>query len=290
MNANQKKFLEILFDKGETVCVSPNQYGYHSIAQEALNAEMKLTGESTKGQYNTTASTGDISLVSINPISGQRNDQNVTALRSFLIELDEGSLDEQFKYIENSGLPYSACVFSGNKSLHYVVTLEKPALDIYIWRYINQWILNILTKSDQQCKNPSRSVRFPGHIRNGKKQTLIKLNNRVSSETLNIWLNKHPEAAPKPQKPSIKYSSQAIPNIHSMPQWFYDKLEELRSGHSTSRNNDWFNVAMSMVDRNFEIEEIYHYLNEYYEEEPDFSRREWEMCIKSACRRGDIER
>ena len=106
-----------------------------------------------------------INMLAINPIEGFRRDKNVTAFRSFLVELDDGKLSEQMKYVKNKNMPYSACVFSGGKSLHFVITLEEPLPSLNLYKQISKWILNVMDKADSQTSNPSRSVRFPGNLR-----------------------------------------------------------------------------------------------------------------------------
>ncbi len=293
MKETTKQFLKLFFDPGETICISPNQFSYDSILQESLNSGIELKGVSAKGPYSTFVKEQDLNLIAINPISGKRNDDNVTSFRSFLIELDDGPLDEQSKYIEESGLPYSICVFSGNKSLHYGVVLDDPAINIDTWRYVNQWILNILEKADQQTKNPSRCIRFPDNIRLDwdvdkkkmiirKKQSLEEIKNRISQETLNIWLNKFPEAMPQKVFKKTIFDPNNKPNLKDMPKFFWEMLEALKEGEQESRNASWFQVSCVMAKKNFEIDYTLNFLEQYYNEESDFRRREWETCIKSA--------
>lgn len=297
MKETTRSFLNLLFDPFEEICVSPNQFSYDSIPQERLSTGFEISGEGKNGRYVTLCDEASINLVAINPIKGQRNDDNVTAFRSFLIELDEGPLAEQKKYIEDSGLPYSICVFSGSKSLHYGVVLEKPLINIDMWRHVNEWMLNILKKADQQTKNPSRCIRFPGSMRKDwdketkkevvkKEQKLVEIRRRISQEELNIWLNKHPDVKPVPEVIDRKFSMNNVPDLGNMPEFFYETLENLKDGIQGNRNASWFQMAHMMVDRNFELEEIISFLEQYYNEEPDFRRREWETCIKSAYKRG----
>lgn len=163
MKEVHKEFLNLLFDKEETICVSDCAGGYHSISQDDLLGDITLVSPKVE-KLDRTIKASDINLVAINPINGFRRDKEVTAFRTFLMELDEGSLSEQKKYMDTMEVPYSICIFSGNKSLHYGIVLDKPLANKAIWSQINLWILNILKQADQQCKNPSRSIRFPGNI------------------------------------------------------------------------------------------------------------------------------
>jgi hypothetical protein len=254
MNNIQDNFIKLLFEKGETICVSHNQFGYHSINIDDLYKD-KITLISPNGREND-INFSQINLIAINPISGFRRDDNVTSYRSFLLELDEGSLKEQYDYIEKLKLPNSACVFSGNKSLHYLITLEKPLISKQIWQFYNNWILNVVSKADQQLKNPSRSIRFPMNRR---------LNNNHLQKLLYI----------KKRIPTVKKKF----TVQSIPNWVKEILEE---GITVDRNKTWFRVAAVLATRNFDYEEVVEILDNFFEEDKDFKRREWITAIKSA--------
>ena len=137
-----KDVLNLFFNEGESICVSHNDYGYRSVLLKSLSGTIEQI--SPHPQINPEyINETDICLMSVNPVDGFRRDNNVTAYRSFMVELDDGPLSEQMNYIKNSGLPYSMCVFSGNKSLHFGIVLEQDLPTDAIWRDIAEWILNI---------------------------------------------------------------------------------------------------------------------------------------------------
>ncbi len=277
-----KQFLDLLFNPDETICVSHNQYGYHSIQQDEIEKEIRLISpkEDVRDRY---VRERDLLLTAINPINGFRDDKSVTAYRSFLVELDDGSLPSQKAYIDGLGLPYSICIFSGNKSLHYGIVLKEDLVNESVWRMVNQWILNILTKADQQVKNPSRSIRFPGNKRRdgkGKIQALVEVRDRISQEELFIWLNKYPDKKPVPDTtPRRRTGNTSIENI---PEWVSEILE---SGVTDQRNSTWFNIACSFARCNFDYEETVEVLENFFDEESDFKRPEWIVCIKQGFKR-----
>ena len=194
----QKDFLELCFRDGETICVSPNKYGYHSIEQKELESNFTIISPSEKVD-DQVISPSDINMLCLNPVNGFRADANVTAYRNFLIEIDDGSLKEQKQYIDDIGMPYSACVFSGNKSLHFLISLEEDLLSYQMYYNAIEWVLNIVKKADQLTKNPSRSIRFPDNVRHdtGKKQTLIELKTAVKNADFYSWLTKYPDKMPR---------------------------------------------------------------------------------------------
>ena|ERR1035437_215623 len=165
MDPKGQSLLKLLFNEGETVCVSNNEFGFHSIPLEnALSGQVTLLSPNETVTISHCDST-DLILVAINPINGFRRDNNVTAFRSFLIELDIGSIKDQLGTIAHLKMPYSCQVFSGNKSVHTVITLAEDLPDEKTYRVIGNWIFNIVSMCDQNCKNPSRSCRIPGAYR-----------------------------------------------------------------------------------------------------------------------------
>lgn len=287
MTETSTKFLKLLFNEGETVCVSPDKYGYYSINQTNLNGNVTLVSPSERVTPKIITES-DINLISINPIKGFRRDENVTAFRTFLVEIDTGSLEEQKEYIESFGMPRSACVFSGNKSLHYAIVLDQDLSGIKEWQFFNDWILNILQKADQQIKNPSRSIRFPGNVRNnGKKQiqSLIELNGRVKYTDLLTWLFKYENLAPeKKKKDEEEFDGMILGEVdfNRIPPYL---LKQLENGIDTDRNATWFSISCKLAERGFQLHGIIDFLEQFYQEERDFTRKEWEGCIKSAYKR-----
>lgn len=285
MTEMSSNFLKLLFNPGETICVSSNKFGYHSVEQSALDGEIPLISPNEKIAPSTILEK-DVILVAINPITGWRRDEDVTAFRTFLIEVDTGSLEEQKKYIEASGMPYSACIFSGNKSLHYAIVLDEDFPDISSWRWFNQWLLKILTQADQQVKNPSRSIRFPGNKRKDGKalvQALVEMKGRVKQEDFLKWIYSHSDKKPAKEKKIVMGDFyQGALDVTKIPQ---DVLDIIHGGINENRNGTWFYVACRIAKLGFEMNNVINYLQQYYQEETDFKRREWETCIKSAYKR-----
>jgi hypothetical protein len=279
-----KKIIDLFFEPDEQVCVSHNDYGYHSIPQTMLNGAIEQVSP-TDGIENEYINETDICLMSINPVKGFRRDSNVTAFRSFMVELDDGALSEQMAYIKKSKLPYSICTFSGNKSLHFGIVLEQELPSEDIWRDIAEWILNILPKADQVAKNPTRSIRFPHNMRpNGKKQMqkLLEFNGRVKYNELAKWLQKHPELNPAEQRKHKKASTPRA--VNGIPQWVLDKLAN-GIDEDKGRNNEWFGIAMELAKSGFDGDQIIAYTEEFFTPDRDFGEREWKTIMKHAYKR-----
>lgn len=277
-----REFLSLFFNEGESFCVSPNKYGYHSISQEQF-----LSGKTTLISPNSKVrdmeyTIEDMNLMALNPIKGFREDSNCTSLRSFLVEVDTGSLLEQRDYIAQTGMPYSCCVFSGNKSLHYGIVLSEDLLNLQEYYFYIRWILNVVSKADQMTLNPSRSIRYPFNKRKDGKQliqSLIDIKGRISKADLIAWLSNFPDKRPEIRTKELTQKTPADPR--KIP---ISILNRFKKGidFSKGRNVAWFKLAIQLAKAGYELEDIEEILGNYYEEESDFTRKEWLACINSA--------
>lgn len=286
MNPNGQRLLDILFDSNEEICITPNKFGYMSIPLSEIYSNSFILSPQTEKQRPVMCRPEDIMLVSINPIKGARRDENVTAYRSFMVELDSGNLSEQFQYVKNKNMPYSVCVFSGGKSLHFGITLTKPLPSYEVWHFYAEWILSVMDKADQQTKNPSRGIRMAGNFRDGNEMKLIDVNERIELETLTNWLSKHPELAPKPQEKRQIVDTDV--DLLALPSWVQAELE-LGIDTSKGRNNRWFAIAYECGLLGWNEDDTISILGMYFEEERDFTKREWETAIKSGIRKVKVQ-
>lgn len=201
------RLLGLMFDPGESVCASSTVYASESVQQSEV--------------------TTDHALLAVNPISGRKRVADVTSFRTFLVEVDPPDWDSldwnerlvclqaQYEYVANSGLPFSACIFSGNKSYHFLVVLEEPFESQSDYRFHFRWIANILTDIDRQTGSGIHAVRVPGHVRKetGQIQRLKEIRGRIRRSDLLDFLNKHPSAKPV----EIKERSSRLPQTEYLP-------------------------------------------------------------------------
>jgi hypothetical protein len=220
-------------------------------------------------------------MIAINPIKGQRNDQNVTAMRNFLIEMDNGDMNDQLSYIKSMEIPYSAAVFSGSKSIHFAVCLEEslPSLDVY--NFYASWMLAVLSEADQQTKNPSRSIRFPNNYRDGVKQKLLSVRQRISLDHLKNWLSRYPESMPKMRQ---KVAAKDFYDFNHVPRWLKKQLIK-GIDFTKGRNNTWFKFGLGLGNSGCDEDMALAILEPYFEEEYDFKRHEWEASVKSGVKK-----
>lgn len=275
MSSNQDLFLKILFNEGEHVYAAPDKF------------TSSKNDDGTWKNYRPSVLVEEVDkektvLISINPLKGDsRNDGNVTAYRSFLVEMDDGSLEEQMTTVESIGLPYSVCTFSGSKSLHFGIVLNEDLPSEELWRFYAEWIINTVPGADRLTKNPSRSIRFCDVIRpeTGGKQLLVRASQRISLNMLKAYLSKH-----KDKMPVVKLTDDepipSMPNPKGLSTWV---LLGLKNGFdfTSGRNNRWFSIAYDFGKNGYSLEETADILKQYYVEESDFRQTEWITALRS---------
>lgn len=281
MHETGVKLLNLMFRPGETICVSPNKFGYHSTTLESAMSGVVALCPKDPERSNENVLSNDLLLVALNPIQGWREDKNCTAFRNFLVELDDGTTTEQLNYIKKIGMPYSAAVFSGNKSLHFLISLDKDLPNEKAYRKISRWVLGVATLADQKTINPSRSIRIPGAEREpGKFQQLVEFRGKVTVAELRKWLAKYPSAEPKP-KPKREPSAKG--NMDRIKPWAMSSLVRIKNGErpKNGRNAEWFAIACEFAIAGYSEDEAVNALSQYYSEEHDFKEREWLSAIRS---------
>jgi hypothetical protein len=279
MHEDGVKLLNLMFKAGETVCVSPNKYGWHSVPLEkAMVGKVTLVPPNPDHDIQS-ANSQDLTLVALNPIQGFRLDSNCTSYRNFLLELDTGEIDRQIEYIKNIDVPYSALVFSGGKSVHTLVSLDEDLPNETIYRKFAEWMLAIATIADQNTKNPSRSIRIPGAFREpGKRQELLEYRGPISIIEFVSWLNRHPGCMPKERK---RREISEKPNLEDFPSWVANSLIN-GLDPTKGRNRQWFSIACEFALQGVSDYDTMDLLSTYFMPDRDFTQREWETTIRSA--------
>lgn len=115
-----------------------------------------------------------------------RCENTVKDLRYAVCEMDEVPLFKQVSFWAKCikiGVPVSAVIHSGSKSLHGWVKVDCGS-DVEKWeKDVSGWLFETFGKAyglDTACKNRSRLSRLPGHDREGKeRQRLLYLNGAV---------------------------------------------------------------------------------------------------------------
>lgn len=273
------RLLNLMFRPGEHICPHHKKYAYHSIPLEAASAEKVILVPVDPVRNPEFVLSSDLLLVALNPINGFRNDGNCTAYRNFLVEMDYGPLGAQLQYAKDQiKLPYSAVVFSGSKSLHFLISLDTDLPNEESYRFLAEWTLNVATMADQNTKNPSRSIRIPGAYREpGKLQRLVELKGPTTLTDFRAWLEEHPEAKPK------KYEKRAINEefeYASLKPWVRTILLNGLNPNK-SRNGQWFAISCEFAVAGYSEDDTIRILGKHYSPDRDFKEREWLTSIKS---------
>jgi hypothetical protein len=278
-----KHLIDVAFLPGERCCPSTGKYGYHSVPIEELyTGQVTLVSPHQKIK-NKTVNTNELIFMAINPMkSGFRTDQNISAYRNFLFEIDTGSLHSQLEYCKKLGIPTSCAVFSGRRSLHFLVCLDE-ALSEKSYRLLYQWALNIGTLFDQNVKVPSKSVRIPGTIRpdTGKEQKLIYLNGKVKLSDFTEWLNNYEDLRPKLREKTKCLTNEENPD--KLSPWVKSMIKNKQiSFEDRGRNVTWYSVFYDFALAGYSEDKAIDVLRNFFNEEHDFKEREWLACANSA--------
>ena len=281
-----ESFYATLFDPGQETCFSEHArgtslYPVDDIVSKYFNYE--------RLQY-----------FSINAMKDKRADSNVVCFRNVLIENDKVPVLEQIAMVKALGLPYSTCTHSGNKSMHFIVSLETPLDNRDLYNFVVQWIYNIINhdlpddkKFDTSTRNASRFSRVPGGTNvkrddNGKvyhckPQKLMQVLGRVPDSVMESWLLSHEHL-----KPVVKQYDDIVPSETANPlllkKWTSFLLDEgINSG---KRNNSFYEMAFDFIQAGYKTpEEAISFVVSEAKHLGDFPLAEIDTAFRSAYKR-----
>jgi RecA-family ATPase len=134
------------------------------------------------GIWHSTKRTGI--YITVNPMRvGGSKDSDVTAFRHVLLEFDQITQQEQWALVTKSGIPCSAVISSGGKSIHAWVKVDAKDRREYDERVVLLYRHFEAYKPDANNRNPSRFSRLPNCVRFEKRQELLALDVGKSSWT-----------------------------------------------------------------------------------------------------------
>jgi hypothetical protein len=225
-----KDFLEVAFNPDEYVftCTASVNKGppIHNRTSRSRAQTETLAGFQTEGGVFIGANPSDQ--------SGTYDKGNVTAIRNLVFEFDEmvnpdGSKSiipkaTQARIVKALGIPHSAVVWSGGKSLHFWICLD-TAIDQFTFKcYMSRLLLYIKlnaakavglegeVQADPSTCKENQLMRFPTAFRGDQEQTLYGVKSRISESDFcfNFINEKCPPYTPPVPKPGdgrIKKSS-----------------------------------------------------------------------------------
>lgn len=260
----KKAFLELLFNVGEWAGfgVTPRGIKSYPVSEPPRFAE----------------------FVTINPLRPQltRQDAAVTQYRNFLVELDEGTPDEQRQYISYLEMPYSTVTSSGGKSLHFVISLETPCETEVEWRTLARAILTVARRADQSTKNPSRYTRLAGAWRRdkGNEQTLIELRERIDKDGLMKWIADHDVKIEVPRPGYIALPGQKmVKQINNYTRFFL-----LNGAPKGTINNNAYQAAVNLLECGYDPDYVFKHF-ERLAHDKGYNFEELMRVIESASRK-----
>lgn len=206
----REKVLNILFDENDTICVCSQKHS---------------TGKFMKKITRNKCNSAEGMFYVINPVkpnSDRRTKKDIDIFRNFLVEFDEMPLDEQIDYVKSIGMPYSAIVYSGNKSYHFLISLEEPLEGIEDYSHYAEYLHNVVKFSDRQTKESNKLGRYPEALRKetGKRQEVIEIRGRVTNSEFIDWLAKHDDCIPAKKDFSSSPSKKNRDKIIEVLDWY----------------------------------------------------------------------
>jgi hypothetical protein len=214
----------------------------------------------------------------------RRADANVTKLRSFLLELDSLPICEQRPYMDSLKVPYSAVVFSGSKSLHFLLVLSSPVPTYEAYMDISRRLHRLVEKADHSSKNPSRLSRLPFRTRpdTGKEQELVYLGKRIELADLECILPARETRAARPRSPEEKkiLISPILRQAVADPETVMEKL------NINGRNQMAYWMYCRFQELNLEHDKRQKYIDQFYANLRDKSGFSYEECLFAARLKG----
>jgi hypothetical protein len=169
----------------------------------------------------------------LNPVNTYKRDDCVLSRRNFIFEMDDTPLEEQKKYLKDliDKKIVNRWVFSGNKSIHMRITVNRDVNDTqeykYIWKKLNAEYFD--GKADRACANPARLTRRLNGIRvnfdehNQKKIGKKQIGQNIGNFTIEILPIKEEYKGWKRNKEIINELIHLMDNRRPRK---YDTLEE----------------------------------------------------------------
>jgi len=166
------------FKEGEGVRIAlPRETGISRGACKPVDEWLDMYDQSGESMFGHRGA-----YICVNPLEiGGITDKDVIDYRHCLVEFDDGSLEEQYAILRESGLPLSALIYSGGKSMHGWVKVGAKDRQSFDERVREIYKSMERYRIDGQNKNPSRLSRLPGVRRGGQRQELLGVDLGVGS-------------------------------------------------------------------------------------------------------------
>lgn len=245
-----EKYYSTLFDPDESVCFAwkPKDFSVTGMSNwEDQRSQWISTNPLLSDRDNDPESSVLPWAKATHP---RRADCNVSVFRNILVEMDKVPLNQQWGVIRDCGMPFSTSVYSGNKSIHFVISLSDPCKDRAEYNELVRLVhMAVPAEIDPAVKNPSRLMRNADVMRtdNNKMQRLLEVRTRVSKKEVVSWAASL-GIVPVKKKPIIFY------HTTKLPAWVENMLATgVQSGE---RNTTAFKLACKMSGCSMRDDEI----------------------------------
>jgi RecA-family ATPase len=209
------KFLEACFNPGEFVsigCGVETEDG-RIVPDSGVTMPREEWGRRMANYKHGVASyNGKLGVyVRLNPMQKEGDsDHHVSKFRHCLVEFDSIPKDQQYGAILESGLPISAIIDSGGKSIHAWVRVDAKDRQEYDQRVAVAFSVFENYNPDRNNKNPSRYSRLPDARRGEGFQRLLAVN--VGAASWDDW--------------SIENEKDGLPAIQSAADFLSENIKE----------------------------------------------------------------
>jgi hypothetical protein len=242
-----KAFINTLFDKDQKTCYTKHANGRFVTSYPKYNALFFcINALHPDIDFNPTEEYHA-------PDKPRRADHNVICFRNFLLELDNIPVDKQVELIKSRKLPITSAIFSGSKSIHFIISLEEPLNNIDEYRHFAARLHALVPEADPTTKNPSRLSRLPNVKRTdtNKMQKLLYLGKRIPFATLDALLPKVEYTTREElEQKSVQAGSRFIPL--QLLEACYDPDEVMHSMDINGRNQFFFWLGQRLKELQLE--------------------------------------
>lgn len=276
MDVNCVEFLDTFFYDGEQTV-----FGFNHFEKDLIKPVSEMKNYQFLNAFE---------RVGLNPMVIEATDKNVTSFRNIMVESDTLTPAEALYHIKQSKLPFSYIVFSGNKSLHFYICLERDIGSLEMYNYICRWVLRALGGDsdlvDKKTISPSRKARlsFGTNNKTGVIQKGRKIRDKIPNGELQSWLLANSDSKPiEYDRSFVKRSTE--PNPLLLKQWVIHCLDG--GIFQGKRNAFFYEAAINLAECGFDEYQAIEYLKSRSKNiiEGDFSEREMEQSVSSAFRR-----
>ena len=185
MKTKLEQFLNVLFEPDEFIWFG-SCYRSNKIAKSQTDLlKLDSSRPSVDGYF--------VCLNPANQLGDRHGKEAISKYRNILIECDDMKLSQQESFFRRKQLPFSTLTYSGGKSLHAVIAMEKPFQSEQEYKLIHDRITFALCElNDAETNKVSTFTRLPDFFRQNnsgiRMQANLEIGRRISIDELETFL------------------------------------------------------------------------------------------------------